>query len=234
MKLAILSDIHSNILALKAVISEAEKRGCEHFLTLGDIVGYYYNSVEVVCELKRISATHISGNHDRYFCESLDDTSVDDWYYEKYGSSLRIAKREMQNEDILWLKSLPSQTSYFHGLASIEMCHGSPNDKDEYVYPDCSLERLENCTMHDRNFVLMGHTHYPFSKVLKSGTVLLNPGSVGQARERGGEAQWCELDSENLVFRFHRTPYDPREIIEQVRSIDPHLPYLENVLTRCI
>ncbi|MFO0212044.1 MAG: metallophosphoesterase family protein, partial [Pseudanabaena sp.] len=64
MKIGVLSDIHGNHLALEAVLKEARKLGVEKLLILGDLVGYYYHSVEVLRQLEEWSTEMIGGNHE--------------------------------------------------------------------------------------------------------------------------------------------------------------------------
>lgn len=231
MKIAVLSDIHGNAEALRATLVEVRKKGVEQLIVLGDLVGYYYDAREVLEQLREWPFVAIRGNHERLLADALKDDGSMQAYRQKYGSALDLAATTLEPQDIDWLISLPDRASVHLGGMALELCHGSPRDPDEYVYPDANAATLEACRVAGADLVLMGHTHYP---MLAAGDrpLLLNPGSVGQARDRGGFACWCRIDTDTGVVVLERTPYDTRALVEEARRRDGHLPYLANVLER--
>jgi putative phosphoesterase len=231
MKIAVLSDIHGNAGALRATLVEARKSGVEHLIVLGDLIGYYYAAREVLEQLREWPFVAIRGNHERMLAEALKSDGSMQAYRERYGSALDVAATTLGPQDIDWLIGLPDRASVHFGGMALELCHGSPRDPDEYVYPDANAAKLEACRVAGADLVLMGHTHYP---MLAAGErpLLLNPGSVGQARDRGGFACWCRIDTDTHVVVLERTPYDTRALIEEARRRDRHLPYLADVLER--
>ena len=231
MKIAVLADIHGNAGALRAALVEARKRGVEHLIVLGDLIGYYYAASDVLEQLREWPFVAIRGNHERMLAEALKNDGAMQTYRERYGSALDLAAATLEPQDIDWLIGLPDRTSVQLGGMALELCHGSPRDPDEYVYPDAKAAVLEACRVAEADFVLMGHTHYP---MLATGErpLLLNPGSVGQARDRGGFACWCRIDTDTRVVVLERTPYDTRALVDEARQRDGHLPYLADVLER--
>ncbi|WLA54301.1 metallophosphoesterase family protein [Bradyrhizobium diazoefficiens] len=226
-----LADIHGNAEALGKTLVEARKSGVEHLIVLGDIIGYYYAAREVLERLREWSFVAIRGNHERMFADALKSDRSMQTYRERYGSALDLAGTTLEPQDIDWLISLPDRASVQLGGIALELCHGSPRDPDEYVYPDANAATLEACRVAGADFVLMGHTHYPML-VAGGRPLLLNPGSVGQARDRGGLACWCRIDTDTRVVVMERAPYDTRALIDEVRRRDRHLPYLADVLER--
>ena len=77
----------------------------------------------------------------------------------------------------------------------------------------------------------MGHTHYRLTRTSGS-TTIVNPGSVGQPRDRQPGAAWALLETETGTCRAFIEPYDTAPIEAQARVTDPHLPYLWEVLNR--
>lgn len=231
MKIAALADIHGNAAALRATLVEARKRGVEHLIVLGDLIGYYYAAREVLEQLRQWPFVAIRGNHERMFAEALKSDRAMQAYRERYGGALDLAATTLKPQDIDWLIGLPDRATIHLGGVTLELCHGSPRDPDEYVYPDSNAATLEACRVADADLVLMGHTHYP---MLIGGArpVLLNPGSVGQARDCGGAACWCSIDTSTGATVIERAPYDTRALAEEARRRDPHLPYLADVLER--
>jgi predicted phosphodiesterase len=81
------------------------------------------------------------------------------------------------------------------------------------------------------DFILLGHTHHPFS-YSRGGKTVLNPGSVGQPRDVGNLASWAVIDTSNRSVVHRRTLFDVASVAEEARRIDPAVPYLADVLRR--
>ena len=91
MKIAILSDIHANISAFKAVLQDVEKQKCERLFILGDLVGYYYWPKDVVQYLMQSTcSTVIRGNHEDLLIKSIESEEFNEACYHKYGSGIKI------------------------------------------------------------------------------------------------------------------------------------------------
>ena len=229
-RIAILSDIHGNAEALNQTLKNASRLKAEYLIVLGDIVGYYYDAKDVLRQLRSWPLSAIAGNHEAMLTFACSDEEAARHYRSKYGSSLDIARASLSDEELGWLLALPKQLTLRLGGLAMELHHGSPDDPDEYVYPDAKLATMERCLRPGR-FVFLGHTHYPMIVVRREG-VILNPGSVGQARDLGGFASWCLFDTATGAVTFQRTAYDVEPIAGQVNFYDPELKYLKNVLFR--
>lgn len=231
MKIAILSDIHSNKQAFDAVYKDIEMQGCEHILILGDIVGYYYDAEYVVNKIMSDSrCISIKGNHEAFLLKGLEDESVFRRYKRKYGSGLDIARQQLSEDMINWIKGLPESKSLRLGGMNIEMHHGSDKDIEEYIYPDESLNRI-NQIEKKAEYLFYGHTHYPVS-FYNNGFVIVNPGSVGQPRDIGGLASYVILNIENNSVVNRRIAFETHSLVKTVELLDADKPYLKNVLTR--
>lgn len=231
MKVAILSDIHANIYAFEAVLADCEKEAVGHFIVAGDLVGYYYWPQPVVQWLMRDPrVTCIRGNHEDILAETLDNSKVADRYRHKYGSGYDVCRESLCNDELHWLLHLPVKAEIILDDAHFSVHHGSPAATDEYIYPDATSEVLARC--HDsRDFTVLGHTHYPFLHYLKGG-ILLNPGSVGQPRDFGGQACYAVIDLRNHAVRFKRIPYDVSQVIVAAQARDPGIDYLYKIMMR--
>lgn len=231
MKIGILSDIHGNASALAQVLHVARYKKIDRLIVLGDLIGYYYDARGVLRLLRDWSFDAIGGNHERLLAETTKSAERAADYRRQYGSSLDVAQSTLSSQDIEWLVNLPDRAQIVIDGLRLELCHGSPNHPEAYVYPDASHDILASCRISGCDFVLMGHTHYPF---IAAGPVpnLINPGSVGQARDRGGFACWCHIDTATWSVVFEQTPYDTTALVAEARSRDPHIPYLTNVLAR--
>jgi len=111
------------------------------------------------------------------------------------------------------------------------MCHGSPWDPNYYIYPDAKKEVLDRNNSIEVEAIFMGHTHYQFFYSNKQ-NLMVNVGSVGQSRYRGGYADWSILNKMNGVIKLISTPYDTSELLKEVENNDSENSYLTSILKR--
>ena len=100
MKIAVLADIHGNAAALRAALVEALKKGVEHLVVLGDLIGYYYAARDVLEQLREWPFVAIRGNHERMLAEALKNDGAMQTYRERYGSALDGAATTLEPQDI--------------------------------------------------------------------------------------------------------------------------------------
>jgi putative phosphoesterase len=231
MKIAVISDIHGNYDALVSVLTEAKKADVKHLLILGDIVGYYYHPDKILHELSQWSCDFIKGNHELILENLIHDPSKSDSIRLKYGSGHNEALKKLTTKQLEFLKNLPiTKTVEFDNLTFL-MSHGSPWSNDFYIYPDCKQNIVKKCDSKVHDFVLIGHSHYAFA-IKNTNSVLLNPGSVGQSRQKGGKASWCIIDTENGCFQMLSTDYSVNVLIKEIAIKDFDIEYLTSVLIR--
>jgi predicted phosphodiesterase len=230
MKVAVLSDIHGNSGALRAALQDVRKAEAAHLLILGDLVGYYYDAKGVLDQLHGWETTVIGGNHEAMLAEARTDSAAAARYREKYGSGLDAALQTLSAKQIDWLCALPPRARVELDGVSFELCHGSPGDRDRYVYPTADDEQIRACQIAGA-VVLMGHTHYPMVAA-RSDCLLINSGSVGQARDFGGFASWVLFDTQSGIVTLRRSEYDTTSLADEAAARDPHLPYLREILSR--
>ncbi len=231
MKIAVISDIHGNNIAFEAVLEEVSQAGIEHLFVLGDFVGYYYNPEKVLAQLAHFKTTMVRGNHETMMEAAQHDESSAKKIQARYGSGVSLALKKLSAEQIKQLLALPETARVTMDGVAFLLCHGSPWDNNEYIYPDASEDVLRRCASQGADFVLMGHTHRPFVYT-HGGTVVLNSGSVGQPRDIGNLASWAIIDTANRSVIHRRTLFDTAPIVEEAKRIDPDVPYLAEVLTR--
>jgi putative phosphoesterase len=214
LKVAVISDIHSNLDALKAVIGSLPSY--DFLLCLGDIVGYGPQPDNVIEELRRLQPKMtIMGNHD--YAVTTGDVS---------GFSLHAAqavewtRQHIRQENTRYLSALnPTARTAVEGKRVV-LFHGSPSDPlSEYIFPGIpqgTAEKLAESANAD--IVLLGHTHVPMAYSLQTG-LLANPGSVGQPRDGDPRASFAILTiSENEVaFDVTRTEYDVDSVANKIR-----------------
>jgi putative phosphoesterase len=230
MRIAVISDIHGNIFALQAVIKKIKQYRVDRVFVLGDFTGYYYHPKLVYQKLLELNATIILGNHEELLFDCLDGKIKIEQLNIKYGSGHKIAINQFSSSEIEEIRELPNYHFENFSGTSIAFYHGSPFDKNYYLYPDSDRDILAKCVS-KVDFTFVGHSHYPFITQLSHG-LLINVGSIGQSRKLGGVANWCLLNLANNTIEMQATPYDIKPILELVNEYDPDISYLSVILKR--
>lgn len=233
--IAILSDIHSNAQALRAVLAVVRRMEIREVFVLGDFLGYYYEAREVLALLAdpAFHVTAVRGNHERMLARVRAGELGIEAVTEKYGHGLARAMETLPGSEQAHLAGLPDARRVEVADMHFLLAHGTPRAPECYVYPDAPAAVLDEATASagDADIVLLGHTHYPMVRACGA-KLLVNPGSVGQARQRGGVADWCIVHAETGVVQPMATPYDVRPVLRAVQQRDPNVPYLRDVLLR--
>ncbi|BAQ65661.1 metallophosphoesterase [Geminocystis sp. NIES-3709] len=190
--IAILSDIHGNLPALEAVLKDAIAQGCNRFVSLGDVVGYYAQPGECIDLLRQYNTINIMGNHDSYL---VFDTNCE--RSKLVASIIDYHKKIISKKQLDWLKR--SLISYQEN--TYLFIHGGPkNYQDQYLY---SISR-ETIPI-DVDYLFSGHTHV--QTLVKFGQkIYCNPGSIGQPRDGDYRAGYATLDGSDIYL--HRVAYD--------------------------
>ncbi len=231
MKIALLADIHANAPALRAVLAEATRCGVERLAVAGDSVGYYFWPQETWQLLTAWPFDAVRGNHEDMLRASRHDPVLAERILARYGSGIAIAQSELDASRQQWLDELPVQCWVQWGRWRALLCHGTPDDTEEYVYPDSPDFTFERMAVAGADLVIYGHTHYPLCKTIGRCRVV-NPGSVGQPRDRRPGAQWALFDSDSGALEHRLTPYDNAAVAREAERRHPDIPYLGQVLCR--
>lgn len=199
MRLALISDIHANLAAFRAVLDDLP--GTDLIICCGDIVGYYDEPNEVCALARERGVLCIRGNHDAYVTGALAPNPE---RREAYRTDWTRGALEI--EHLGWLERLPTEIRLEAKGHRLWVRHASPWDEESYLYADAA-ESLARLQISPGETLAVGHTHHPLH-LRSSGGWLLNPGSVGQPRDRDPRAGYALLDLETNAVSFHRVPYD--------------------------
>lgn len=231
MRLALIGDIHGNSAALRVVLDHAASENVSTLLITGDLVGYYFDPRGVLDLLAPWQKYIVRGNHEDMLASARRDPGQRSRTQLRYGSGLRIALETLLAEELDALSALPHPLDLNLDGKHILLCHGAPWDNDCYVYPDADADLMRRCAVPGYNLVVLGHTHYPMMR--KTGeTIIINPGSVGQPRNRKPGAQWALIDTQSGTVDLRSEDYDYASIAAEARVRHPELPYLAEVLER--
>ena len=190
-RVAFISDVHSNLEALEAVLDEVGKM---KVYCCGDIVGYGASPNEVVRVLRDIGATCVLGNHDR---ASLSGDVGD--FNPRAGMAAVWTSQHLNDESRAFLVSLPREVTTELWGKRVYMAHGSPDDPMwEYVLPSTHTDLFDYYLQKvNADVIALGHTHLAFQWRSDAGGLVFNPGSVGQPRTGDTRASFAILSVES-------------------------------------
>ena len=230
MKYLIIADIHSNLEAFEAVLEDAQNHGgFGHTWCLGDVVGYGPDPAACIKLLKQLDPVCVCGNHDSAAVGKID---VGDFSSEAARAN-RWTAGQLSAEDREFLSGLPDLLVE----DDFTIVHGSPR-QPVWEYISHSFTAADNFRYFATRFCLVGHTHVPFlfehdgaevsGSVLRDGDMLvlgdnrliINPGSVGQPRDRDPRASYSILDGDEMVLRNYRVTYDVTATQEKMENSD--------------
>jgi predicted phosphodiesterase len=227
MRIAVISDIHSNLHALEAVLTDVDAETVDEIWCLGDVVGYGPKPNECADIVRERAAVVLVGNHDLAAIGKLDTSDFGPLASE----SAHWTERQLGAEQAAWLATLePSATR-----EGLELYHGSARDPVwEYVLSE--EVALENLQVTTAPIVLVGHSHLALGLswdgerldggLAPGGTELdtsrarwlINPGSVGQPRDSDARAAWLLIDAAAGRAAFRRVPYPIEETQAEMRA----------------
>lgn len=216
MKIIIISDIHSNIYGLKAVLDNCGS--FDKILVAGDITGYYPFANEVIDELVKIDALAVKGNHDWYLIQGFPPENSKPQVKKSFDFTKKIISRDSLN----YIKELPDKLEFLIEGKKVFVCHGSPwNLLGQRIYPNYSdFEKFRSI---DADVIVLGHTHYPFIKMIGN-KIIFNPGSCGQPRDYNllSYAVW---DTKKNEFEIKRIEWDIEQFKKEAlkKGTDPEL-----------
>jgi predicted phosphodiesterase len=225
MRVAILSDIHANLEALEAVLADARAQACTEFVCLGDIVGYNANPGECVEIIRDLACPVVKGNHD----EQASIISSTEGFNELAEEAIDWTRAQLSAEDKTWLSDL-RLTRQVHDFTIVHATLDTPGQWG-YVFND--LDAVASFTYQHTSLCFFGHTHWPTAFVrddsvrrITVGQVVLsagkkyfiNPGSIGQPRDRDWRAAYCILHTDRLVVEERRVKYDLAAAQRKVRE----------------
>ena len=221
MRALILSDIHANLEALEAVIVDAQSRGGFDLIwCLGDMVGYGPDPSACIDRIREFNLVAVAGNHDHAAVGLIDATDFND----TAKSAAKWTSKQVDAEQRDYLRSLP--------IVSVQgqftLVHGSLRDPVvEYLLDRNSA--AGTLALMETSYCLVGHSHIPFvcceiqenpeypeftefpedePVALGYERRIINPGGVGQPRDRDPRPSYAVYNSDQTAIRRHRVTYD--------------------------
>lgn len=210
-KLAVISDIHGNIVALNEIIKDAKKRDVEKFIASGDLVNELPFGNEVIDRLKQIDALAIKGNKEQYFIEYEEEKY--DWKNIQFQNSVYMYEM-MTKENMNYIKELPFSLSLEYEGVKIKVVHGSPESITELIYNE-SEELIDKYTKSlEEDILVLGHTHEPIWICSKNDKTVVNAGCSGVSSVNIGFAEYVIINVENGNYNIEniKVKFNPEEL----------------------
>ncbi len=231
----VLSDIHGNADALKAILEEVGR--WDSLWILGDLVDYGpepHVVVDLVRELK--PELILMGNHDNAVAYNVDCMCAPELHDLSEYTRREISYKLLSSEQIAWLRSLPKVAELTAGSARVYAVHGSPrNPLYGYLRPDLLVGELLLALTPSpiavrpkpvtADVVLVGHTHLQIDMRVY-GTRIVNPGSVGQPRDGDPRTAYALVDLESWKVELRRVEYDIWGTIRKLEQLNLDTQYL--------
>ena len=218
MRIAIISDIHANLEALKKTIDLIKEDPVDKIVCLGDIVGYGANPNECLALVRETTPYILLGNHD----EATVQISKTEYFNPFARIAAEWTNKELTKENEAFIKNLP----YSLELNDMPFVHSSPFEPQEWHYIITVADAQMNFSYFSQPVCFVGHSHVPgifcediWTTELVSGKkFLINVGSIGQPRDNDWRLSFGVIDTEAWHYDNIRAEYDVQRAAEKIRK----------------
>jgi len=222
MRIAVISDIHGNYLALNSVLEDIKNQNVEQIFCLGDLIGYAPDPNKIFSLIKRRNIQTILGNYDEAVAFGKKDCGCgySDEKCQLMGKvSFDWTVKNTSPDNKKWMKNLPRKLSFIINSKRILMVHGSPENISGRIEPDISDEDLNLILNKAQTDILFsGHTHWPFHKIVNRRHII-NPGSVGRPKIGSPQANYAVVDfQKGCDIRFRFIDYDHESFAKEIEA----------------
>jgi len=225
MRIGIISDIHSNLEALTAVLEYARTKDIDEYVCLGDIVGYGANPNECIDLVRSLTDKVIAGNHD-FGVTKMTDIS---YFNEAAITAIVWTRKILSKMKFEYLKTLPLTYEY----QNILFVHSTPSSPEKWYYVLSMDDALREFALFNKPLCFIGHSHQPTVFTINSlneigcsindsiilndeKRYIVNAGSVGQPRDGNPKSAFLIYDTEERNITFSRIAYDVQKAQKKI------------------
>jgi len=211
MKIAIISDIHANLAALRTF----PELDIDELWCVGDLVDYGPRPREVVQEIRGRANLIVSGNHD-YAAGYGDDPRCSAPYRRLAAETLRYTREICSEDELQFLRGLARSQQKVVGTTRFYVVHATPSDPLFAYCPENSANWTSEVEGIGADVLVVGHTHTPFIRRVAN-TIIVNPGSLGQPKT--GRPAACYAIWKDGAVSLHEYSYPIAETIADIRKM---------------
>ena len=220
MKVALLSDLHGNDVALKAVLEETKKQGIEQYIITGDMITDFPGTNEVLNTIRQLTPYVIRGNRENYVLQ-YENTKQELKWKTIQNHSIVYFYETLTKENKEYLRKLPENLSITLEGVTIKVVHGSPFKVAQGIRQEDQALIQKSLKAIQEKILLCGHTHqYPFS-IKKEGKILLSCGSVGVSRNTKAQYVVLEIKKGQVTkIEIKEALYSQEELKKEIETSD--------------
>jgi len=227
MRLAVISDIHGNLEAWRAVLADIDQSGVDEIVSLGDNIGYGPDSEAVMAEIRRRRIPSVLGNHELV----IKHPRFYKWFNPHVQKTLDLTFQQLSPETVAQIQSM-DLAMVRHGC---RLVHGFPRKSAlMYLFQMTEEKIFKAFTRFPERLCFVGHTHdlrliavtesrvsdRPFARgpnpLSEGSRYLINAGSVGQPRDGDNRAKYVIYDTETDILEVRCLPYDIEAVVQKI------------------
>lgn len=233
MKLAFISDIHGNAIALDAVLKDIKEKNIDKVFVLGDICYRGPEPQRALDLVRELDCEVIKGNADEWVVRGVQKGEVPDHAFELMNKERDWIVSHLSDESVEYLRELPSQLNFEVEGVRIHAFHATPDSLFDLVPSDASDERvLENLVTEEADLYIYAHIHKPYIRFI-NGKCIINIGSVGLPFDGVSMASYCivEINKGKIQTSNIRVSYDVQKVVDQYNNVEyPNAEMMSNVV----
>ena len=227
MRYGILGDIHANIQALDAVLGELARERVDHYISVGDIVGYGGDPTTCIDRVRSIKATVVAGNHDWAVVGKLDTS-----FFNVYAkAAVDWTASVLSADEKAWLANLPLSTELEN---HITVAHATVDAPEHFDYIQTYYDAVRSINAMKTPVAFTEHSHVPVAFLVKDSLslsmeahislqgvhrALVNVGSIGQPRDENPMAAFALYDTQSREYELRRVRYDIKGACDRIRKV---------------
>lgn len=224
MKIAFISDIHGNAVALDAVLEDLAGQQVDRIYVLGDLCYRGPEPKRALNLIRQLNTPVIKGNADEWVVRGVQPGEVPDQALDMMNRERAWTVEQLDQEDIQYLQNLPMDIHQpLSDKLTLHAFHATPENLFTIVFPDASPETLQQSLMYaeEAELYVYAHIHLPYIRFL-NGKCIVNIGSVGLPFDGLPKASYAlvEVDQDNFQLGIRRVAYDVERVVEQYRKAD--------------
>ncbi|GGK34292.1 serine/threonine protein phosphatase [Caldalkalibacillus thermarum] len=220
-KIAFLSDIHGNAVALESVLADLKQQHVDQIVVLGDLCFRGPEPKRALELVQELDAKVIKGNTDLWLVRGVQEGEVPDDLVELMNQEREWCQQELTVQDLDYLAGLPEALPFsLDESFKVHAFHATPHSLFDVVWPDASPQQVAETLLKEQAQVYVyGHIHLPYVRYLQ-GKCVINTGSVGLPFDGLPQASYALVETDGQRYRvsIQRVPYDVERVAQLYKS----------------